>query len=399
LDAAVGRILREDICADRAYPAQDRSRMDGIGITHADWEQGARAFVVAGLARAGDPRIVLSRHARIEELLEPHSPCVEIMTGAAIPEGADTVIPYEDVEIGNGVARLRDGAAVRHRQFVHAHGSDCALGDELVSSGVRLQAAHIAVAASVGKSAIMVARRPRTAIVATGDELVGLHESPLEHQLRISNAHGLAALFAPWAEISVHRCGDDPAALSDLLRTVLSASDLLLISGGVSAGKFDAVPATLEALGVRKVFHKLAQKPGKPLWFGVTPSGPGGGSDFNGSPPKTLVFGLPGNPVSSLVCARRFVLPLLWAKLGWTGPPAPSIPLGSAVDAPSRLTQYLPVRLGYGGGLVAESHAVNGSGDFATLGGSDGFVELPPLNSGENHYPAGSIMAFFAWSP
>jgi molybdopterin molybdotransferase len=393
LDAAVGRILREDIHADRAYPAQDRSRMDGIGITHVDWEQGIRNFVVAGIARAGDLRAVLSREAA-------RSTCLEIMTGAALPEGADTVIPYEEVVIENGVARVRDGASVRHRQFVHVAGSDCAHGDVLVAAGVRLQAAQIAVAASVGKSNLLVARRPRMAIVATGDELVGVHESPLEHQLRVSNAHGLAGLFAPWAETAVHRCSDDPAALSSVLKSALDASDLVLVSGGVSAGKFDLVPDTLEKLGVKKIFHKLAQKPGKPLWFGVTSSRPNSGTDSKETRSETLVFGLPGNPVSSLVCARRFVLPLLWARLGWSTPSAFSVPLGIDVDAPSRLTQYLPVRLenkaGNSGIPMATPCAVNGSGDFATLGGSDGFLELPP---NQNHYPAGAIMAYFPWSP
>jgi molybdopterin molybdotransferase len=421
LEVAAGRILREDICADRAYPAQDRSRMDGIGIAHADWERGHQTFVVAGLARAGDPRTVLSRHARIEALMEPHSPCVEIMTGAPVPEGADTIVPYEDVVIENGVARLRDGVAVRLRQFVHVHGSDCARGEVLVDAGVALNAAHLAVAASVGKATLLVARRPRVAIVSTGDELVSVEATPLDHQLRISNAHGLAAMFAPWAEVSRHHCGDAPAALETLLKSVLAESDMVLVSGGVSAGKFDAVPATLESLGVRKVFHKIAQKPGKPLWFGAMPSPQtplplasvaGEGLSAKGSSllplreasgVRALVFGLPGNPVSSLVCARRFVLPLLWTKLGWTSPPTDSAPLAAAVDAPSRLTQYLPVRLGKSGEggkdgarLVAKPHAVNGSGDFATLGGSDGFLELPPE---QNHYPAGSILSFFAWSP
>lgn len=408
LGAAVGRILREDIRADRAYPAQDRSRMDGIAIVHAAWadpEKGVRSFLVTDMARAGDPRIVLSHRAA----------CVEIMTGAPVPEGADTVIPYEEVTIENGVAHVREEAVVRHRQFVHTAGSDCAHGEVLVPAGVRLQAAQIAVAASVGKSALQVARRPRVGIVATGDELVGVHETPREHQLRVSNAHGLAALFAPWAETAVHRCGDDPAALEALLETVLPDSDLVLVSGGVSAGKFDLVPDTLEKLGVRKVFHKLAQKPGKPLWFGkreTVSSGPNRGADSGETRSETLVFGLPGNPVSSLVCARRFVLPLLWSKSGGAASSAALLPLGTPVEAPSRLTQYVPVRLihppvlrawnpaGSAPGGVAGSYAlpcaVNGSGDFAALGGSDGFLELPPH---QNHYPAGAIMAFFPWFP
>ncbi len=406
LDLAVGRFLREDIRADRAYPAQDRSRMDGIAIVHEAWadpEKGVRSFLVTDMARAGDPRIVLShRAAQIDHSDGNLATCVEIMTGAPVPEGADTIIPYEEVTIENRVAHVRADSTVRHRQFVHAAGSDCAHDDVLVPAGARLQAAQIAVAASVGKTALQVTRRPRVAIVATGDELVGVHETPLEHQLRVSNAHGIAALFAPWAETTVHRCGDDPEALESLLKNVLSASDLLLVSGGVSAGKFDLVPDTLQKLGVRKVFHKLAQKPGKPLWFGsfeATSSGSNTGTDAEETRSETLVFGLPGNPVSSLVCARRFVLPLLWAKSGGSmsaGASVPSVPLGTSVNALSRLTQYLPVQLFQSQAVPC---AVNGSGDFAALGGSDGFLELPPLPPEQNHYPAGAIMAYFPWSP
>jgi molybdopterin molybdotransferase len=402
LVSAAGRILREDVCADRAYPAQDRSRMDGIAIRFEDLTAlessgAARTFSVVGLARAGDPRLTCAARAA----------CVEIMTGAAVPHGCDTVIPYEEVRIEEGVAHVLDGVTVRPAQCVHREGSDCAAGTVLVSSGTRLTAAHVAIAASVGKHDLFVARRPRVSIVATGDELVAVDQVPLPHQLRVSNAYGLAALLAPWADTRIHRASDDPDMLAAALRAALLSFDLVLVSGGVSAGKFDAVPSTLEALGVRKVFHKLAQKPGKPLWFGLydglnesfppLPLGEGLGVRVT---PQIPVFGLPGNPVSALVCARRFVLPLLWAKLGWIAPPTECLPLGSAVDAPSRLTHYLPVKLEKrpetGAHTVAEPRAVNGSGDFATLGASDGFVELP---ASQNHYPAGAQMAFFAWSP
>jgi molybdopterin molybdotransferase len=404
---AAGRILREDITADRAYPAQDRSRMDGIAISHEDWvacEKGARAFAVAGLARAGDPRIALSRLPE-----RPHDfKCIEIMTGAPCPEGADTVIPYEDILVQDGVARVRAESAVRPGQFLHKQGSDCAHGAVLVRAGVRLQAAQLAIAASVGASRLSVTRRPRVAIVSTGDELIAADaaHAPLPHQIRASNAHGLAALLTPWAETTLHSCGDDPAALSAVLEKALSSCDMLLVSGGVSAGKFDAVPTTLEKLGVTRVFHKVLQKPGKPLWFGVL----GGFEKPDTTRPrpenprgKIPVFGLPGNPVSALTCARRFALPLLWANLGWDVSfenMAASVRLAVAVDAPSTLTQYLPVRV-YGGegSLRAEPLAVNGSGDFAGLGNSDGFVELSPHETHRNHYPAGAILSFFPWSP
>jgi len=414
---AAGRILREDIRADRAYPAQDRSRMDGIALRGDDLPTlTSSSCPVAGLSRAGDARLGAP----------PRGACMEIMTGAALPHECDTVVPYEDIVLEHGVARLRVGyeaSKLRAGQNVHRAGSDCAAGAVLVPSGARLNAAHLSIAASVGLSAVPVAARPRVVIVATGDELVGVDQIPLEHQLRMSNAYGLAALFAPCAEASIHHCGDDPEDLTTLLKNVLAVSDLVLVSGGVSAGKFDLVPDALESLGVRKVFHKLAQKPGKPLWFGTSERG-SSPLPWGEGPGVRLVFGLPGNPVSSLVCARRFVLPLLWARLGWSASSPRPVPLAADVPGPSRLTRYLPVRLvarprvgqadPVPGGdpenpqnpfgkppetvweTVPEPLAVNGSGDFATLGHSDGFLELPPT---EKHYPAGAQMAFFAWSP
>ena len=432
LETAAGRVLREDIRADRAYPAQDRSRMDGIAVRGDDPGILTSGCVVAGLARAGAARLDTP----------PRGTCVEIMTGAALPQGCDTVIPYEDLHITGGAddagggsprtATVRDGATVRGGQFVHREGSDCAAGDVLVPAGTRLSAAHIAIAASVGMPTLRVARRFRAAVVATGDELVGVEETPLAHQLRVSNAHGLAALIAPYADARVHRVGDDPAALTAVLRAVLSSFDLVLVSGGVSAGKFDAVPAALESRGVRKRFHKLAQKPGKPLWFGTyqeTEQTPGGPHDTALSPegssgvassgeravPPTNenrrmvpVFGLPGNPVSALVCARRFVLPLLERLLGLNAPEATFVPVEPDVS-PSHLTRYAPARLvqravsprdaaaasGLETETVAALCAVNGSGDFAALGASDGFVEVPPSGTRDL---AGARMAYFGWS-
>jgi molybdopterin molybdotransferase len=385
LQDATGRILREDIRADRSYPAQDRSYMDGIAIAFATWEAGARAFPVEGVARAGEPRRALSR---------PEA-CVEIMTGAAIPEGADTVIAYEDLDIAHGVARVRADLASHRGRHVHARGSDCSEGDVLVAAGSRLHAAQIAVAASVGAARLAVARRPRVAIVSTGDELVDVSAAPAEHQLRASNGAALAALFAPFAEVSERRCGDDSAALKAALSEALSACDLLLVTGGVSAGKFDLVPDTLAALGVEKVFHKIAQKPGKPLWFGIRPAAQHSEQAGSATEAPRLVFGLPGNPVSTLVCARRYVLPLLWAKSGVKVPVARESISGTLPAA--RLTRFLSVRVEESdGNRRIVSVPINGSGDFAAFGRSDGFVEVP---AGENTPDEGEKFSFFPWLP
>jgi molybdopterin molybdotransferase len=250
----------------------------------------------------------------------------------------------------------------------------------------------------VGVVLLQVARRPRIVIVSTGDELIDVSAAPEEHQLRASNGPALAALLASWADVSERRCGDDPTALRAALDEALSQSDVLLVTGGVSAGKFDLVPETIESLGVEKVFHKIAQKPGKPLWFGIssTAKDPEHAASTNESP--RLVFGLPGNPVSSLVCARRYVLPLLWAKSGWVSPASSGIPAAYEEAAPaSRLTRFLSARMEETDGIRrAFSVPINGSGDFAGFGGSDGFVEIPPA---ENTRAAGEKSSFFPWLP
>ena len=385
LHAAAGRFLREDIRADRPYPAQDRSYMDGIAVAFDDWERGARAFEIAGIARAGEPRGSLSRAGA----------CVEIMTGAAIPEGADTVIAYEDLELADGVARVRPSVSSHRGRHVHARAGDCAAGDVLVAAGARLNAAQIAVAASVGATRLAVSQLPRVAIVSTGDELVDVSATPADHQLRASNGAALVALFAPWAEVSERRCGDDPVALAAALSEALSGSDLLLVTGGVSAGKFDLVPDTLAALGVEKVFHKIAQKPGKPLWFGTRSATQDPERSGSAEEAPRLVFGLPGNPVSTLVCARRYVLPLLWAKSGKVASPA-SETFDGTVPA-SSLTRFLSVLVEEtDGNRRVVSVPINGSGDFAGFGRSDGFVEVP---AGENVRETGEKFSFFPWLP
>lgn len=373
LAEAAGRVLREPVRADREYPAQDRSRMDGIALAFSAWEMGVRDFPVTALARAGDPRLDLA----------DASGCVEIMTGAACPAGADTIVPYEAIRLENGVARVADETVVREGQFLHRRGSDCAAGDVLVAPGARLHAAAVAAAASMGYARLRVAARPRIALVATGDEVVGVEETPLPHQVRGSNAPALEALLGGLGEVRTFRVGDDPAALTERLEACLTTCDALLVTGGVSAGKFDALPSVLEALGVEKVFHKIAQTPGKPLWFGHK----------NGA----LVFGLPGNPVSALVCARRYALPLLRARAGTGGleSATPARLEGDLALPASAFTRFLPARRTFSGAETRVSTLpLNGSGDFSRLALSDGFVEVPP---GRNSLPDGEILSFFAW--
>jgi molybdopterin molybdotransferase len=280
------------------------------------------------------------------------------MTGAVLPGGCDCVVPVEELEIKAGWARVT--GSVRRGQYIHRAGSDARRGKVLVPAGVVLDGPAIAVAASIGKTHLRVAKRLTIAIVSTGDELVAVGERPLPHQIRLSNSHALAASLRlrGFRDVTLYRTTDAPP--ERVLRDALTA-DVVLLTGGVSKGRFDVVPAMLKRLGVREVFHRVRQQPGKPLWFGVARGG-------------KLVFGLPGNPVSCLVCLHRYILECVEGR-------APSRPLvgGSrprrSVALQNRirrgaLTVFQPVSDG-------APVAMNTSGDFADLAKSDGFVEIP----------------------
>jgi molybdopterin molybdotransferase len=233
---------------------------------------------------------------------------------------------------------------------------------------------------------IRVSSQPMLAVISTGNELVEPGEPVLAHQIRRSNAY---AIVSALREHGVQRVADDhiqddKEQLRARLRFHLETHDVLVLSGGVSMGKFDLVPKVLEELGVRTVFHRVAQRPGKPLWFGVAPSG-------------AAVFGLPGNPVSTLVCLRRYVLPALLGSLGHSPVPAERMALAAPVTVTPALTFFLPVRLEQDdwGRSWAVPSPTNGSGDFTALAGTDGFVELPP---GPNTYAKGFVTRLYRWS-
>lgn len=364
LTAASTRVLREDVAADRDQPPFDRVAMDGIAVTAAVLQAGRRDFTVLGVQRAGAPAVTLAEQ----------DACLEVMTGAVLPAGADTVIRYEDLTISNGSARIGEGVAVTARQNVHARGADRKQGDVVLRAGIRLHPPQIAVLAAMGWAHVAVAPAWKVAVVSTGDELVGVGDPVLPHQIRRSNAHAIgAALVARGDAPRLMHAPDEEGVLNAMIRDALAGSDALVLSGGVSMGKFDLVPKVLAALGVREVFHKIAQKPGKPLWFGVTADG-------------RPVFGLPGNPVAALVCLRRYVLPYMDACDG-ASERAAALSMRQLPKGKGDLTRFIPVRRE---GLEATPIRDNGSGDFAALGESDGFVEIAP--------DSGTTLPFYAWS-
>lgn len=365
---AAGRVLREEVRADRDLPPFDRATMDGIAVAFAPAQT---EFRVEGVQAAGKPA---------RRLADPHRGCFEIMTGAMRPEGADTLIPYEDLEIRDGTARIATGARIERGQFFHRQGTDRKAGDVLLPAGTRLRSPQIAIAVSTGRAHLTVAKPPRFAVISVGDELVDA-VAPIESfQIRPSNAWGIRAalvgLGCPEAELA--RLPDDAARIESALAELLARCDGLIVSGGVSRGKFDFVPSALDRLGVRVEFHKIAQKPGKPMWFGVAP----------GDKP---VFALPGNPVSTLACFHRYVKPFILRSLGARATPPESVLCAEAVRPDPALTLFLPVRRDADGVRLLEYH---GSGDYAALGESDGFIELPP---GESEIPAGYRVRYCAW--
>lgn len=376
LDHSPGLILAEKVLAERDQPPFDRVTMDGIAIAQSDVDNGIRSFPIHGTQAAGSPPLSLGSG----------SGCIEAMTGAVLPSGCDTVIAVERIRVENGVATLEPGYEPVRGQFIHSRGSDYRQGDVLLEPGTRIGVPEIAILAATGKARVSVADSPRIAIISTGDEVVEVDQPVLPHQIRQSNSHAiLAALTAAGHKhCQCMHLADDPDTLREKLGKALEDDQVLILSGGVSRGKFDFVPGILEELGVTKHVHRVAQRPGKPMWFGTR------GKD-------RMVFALPGNPVSTLVCLHRYVLPAIGRALGAIPRPPLQVRLAEAITLASSLTCFLPVTLasGQNGKLLAVPRQTNTSGDFASLAGTDGFVELAPEESG---FPAGHLADFHPWA-
>lgn len=375
LAEAAGRVLREDVRAERDQPPFHRVTMDGIAFSSEAWRGGRREFRVEGLQAAGDP----------QRRLESPEGCIEVMTGAVLPEGCDCVVRIEDVDLQDGTARLTADGPIKPMQNVHRQGTDHEAGTLVLEAGRRLNGPSIGLAASCGRASLRVGRPPVIGIATTGDELVDPGEPLLPHQIRRSNPYALAAALQRrgFPHPQLRHIMDDEKRLEEVLGELLGACGVLILTGGVSMGRFDYVPSVLQALGVMPLFHKVRQRPGKPLLFGLGPSG-------------QAVFALPGNPVSALVCLYRYVMPSLERALGLRARPQPLAALAEPVEFAPDLAYFLPVRVRFddGGRLVASPRPANTSGDVAALADSDGFVELERTR---NHFPAGHVAALYRW--
>ena len=356
LAESIGRILKEDLFTDREMPPYNRITMDGIAIQHKYFAEGKRTYDIAGIASAGSAQLSL----------EKEGACIEVMTGSVLPKNTDTVIRYEDVVIENSQASIQIDKITKG-ESIHRHGEDRQKGELVVASNSMISPAEVGVAATIGKSYLKVARLPKVIIISTGDELVEINQKPLPYQIRKSNVHRLRATLAKYKiNADCHHLDDDMEIIKKDLKGIIEKYEVVILSGGVSKGKFDFLPDALSALGVEKLFHKIKQRPGKPFWFGKAPNG-------------TLVFALPGNPVSSFLCTHRYFITWLNLSLGLLKDTQPYGILTEDTIFKPDLTYFLQVKVSYNekGQILATPVSGNGSGDLANLVDADAFLQLP----------------------
>jgi molybdopterin molybdotransferase len=359
-------VLARALAADRPSPACDVSAMDGYAVRLRDVRPGRHG--VAGEVRIGrEP---------------PEGPGVwRIVTGAPVPAFADAILKREDVIEQDGAVVIPPGAlaAARPGQHVRRRGENAGAGDIVVDAGTTITPAVAAALAAFGVAQPEVFRKVRVGILVTGDEVLAVGRTPSAWEVRDANGPALASLVAPcpWAQVVAKRhVDDDPGATRDAVESLLGMSDALFITGGVSMGDRDYVPGSLRAAGCEVLFHRVSQRPGRPVLGALAAGRP--------------VLALPGNPVSVMVTARRFGGPVLSALAGCKRPmSSPFVALEGDAGPPHALWSFRPVRFtAPGRAAVVDSR---GSGDLVGAARSDGFVELPPAAEGPGPWP------FYTW--
>lgn len=374
LTRAMGEILAEEVRADRDFPPYDRVTMDGIALSFDAFGSGRREYIVQETQLAGVPPVSLKS--------QDHA--IEIMTGAVLSEGCDLVIRYEDLEFfdksGEKWVRINEVSVERWKN-VHRQASDQPKDALLIPQGKRITAAEIAIMATVGCSEVQVKRKPKVAIISTGDELVDVGQTPLPHQIRKSNSQVIAAslekLGVPY---ELFHLLDNKEELLIRLIEIEKNHDILLLSGGVSKGKADFLPEVLTGLGIQKLFHRVSQRPGKPFWFGTKGK-------------ETHVFAFPGNPISTYMCYRIYFIPWLLENLGKRSLNQNATMMEEFSFNPE-LGYFLQVRseMNVDGTVSVYPQPGNGSGDLANLAKSDAFLYLP---AGEGSFRPGASYDYF----
>ncbi|MFT5387728.1 MAG: molybdopterin molybdotransferase [Lysobacterales bacterium] len=369
LTEAYGHVLHENILTDRDLPPFDKSLMDGIAINAESYLKGSRTFSILGTQAAGADPVKLNNH----------NSCYEIMTGASVPIGCDCIIPVERIVITDNKAIVEDDCDIESGKFIRKQAADYSKETLILTKGTILKSSQIALCAAVGKNKVLVNPKLKVAIVSNGDELVDIGDPIKPFQIRTSNSYYLKSSLEKTycLKTEMYHFPDNKEILTKELKRLIEFYDVLVLTGGVSMGKFDFIPEVLKSLDVSVVFHKVKQKPGKPLWFGTTKS-------------KKPVFALPGNPISTYVGCARYVIPQLKNKLGYRKESLAGV-LTEKVSFDSSLTHYVPVTVN---NLNLSPAKFTGSEDFASIAKTDGFIEFP-----ENikTIKKGSSVVYYEW--
>lgn len=337
LAKTLGMNIAEKIVADRDFPPFDRVMMDGIAVKDIT----APTWKIEGILFAGEP----------VKAIKKTDGALEIMTGATAPRGTEAIIKIEDLSIEKKIATYIGKTPLEKGQHIHLQGADAPAGSVLVKKRTKIGPVEIAIAATVGKAHIEVESKPHVHIFSTGDEIVGLHETPADHQIRSSNVMMLkSVLLSKGFKANSSHLADSAEKIKTSIDKALESNDIILLSGGVSAGKKDLIPSVLAEAGFETVFHKISQKPGRPLLVATRPDG-------------KVVFAFPGNPISTLTCFWVYFLP--WVSGEW---PEYNVKEIKFLPKPSaELDQWIPVENG-------EVLAHNGSGDLINWSRADGLV-------------------------
>ena len=337
LAKTLGMNLAEKIIADRDFPPFDRVMMDGIAVKDIT----APTWKIDGILFAGEP----------VKAIKKKDGAMEIMTGATAPAGTEAIIKIEDLKIEKKIASYIGKTPLEIGQFIHKQGMDAKEGTILVKKRTKIGPVEIAIAATVGKAHIEVESKPHVHIFSTGDEIVGLHEMPAVHQIRSSNVMMIkSVLLSKGFKVNSSHLADSAEKTKISLDKALESNDIILLSGGISAGKKDFIPEALTASGFTNVFQKIAQKPGKPMLVATREDG-------------KVVFAFPGNPISTLTCFWVYFLP--WVSNDW--PTLIEKEIKFLPKPSAELDQWIPVENG-------ETLAHNGSGDLISWSRADGLV-------------------------
>jgi molybdopterin molybdotransferase len=377
LHLACGSCLAEDICADRDMPATDRAAMDGYAVQARDLQTGSATLVLAGEIPAGQPP---------SSRVLPGT-CVRIMTGASMPVGAYAVVVVEETEESGGGVRFT--AAAEPGQNILRQGEDAAAGATLVSRGAILTPLHLGLCEAVGLTRVLVHRRPSVRVLCTGSELREAGQSVRSYQIRNSNGPALTAALGQWGfgRISYVRLADQVDVLTAALSQAIAAADVVLLTGGMSVGRYDLVREAVEASGASVIFHGVAMKPGKPLLYAVKDG-------------DRHLFGLPGPPLSAMTGFFEFVLPAL-RRLSGLDPahcrPRLYLPLSTPLASKGGRVRLIPAIVQYGtGGPQVTPVLARSSSDLAGGGNADGVVVAPPEAP---ERAAGELVEFHPWRP